>query len=365
MTRLVSSRTVFVVLLGVAVAVSACSANQAGPDDSTGPGSSSNATSSPISARVLPVPVPVAGTSLTGSESFVGTAERVPVVAVPEGSSRAPLPAPGQPGYLSVERIAFRRFGSGKDLLLVMGQDGTMAWWEPSLLSMLAGHYTVTIFDLPGIGYSEAATVPVTLPWLADETAGLIQALGLVHPTVVGWGLGGDVALSLAERHPASLGSLVLVDTSAGGPTARPPAPSVSALFDSQWASASSLASTIFQSDATSVSGSPTPASEAAAWLTAVRSDVPDDVTQEGLAEERAVQLGVWSSGLLSEATDLVTVPSLVAFGTDDAVFPAPDGALLAGSISGAQTVALAGAGYGAMFEDSSQVVAALERFSG
>jgi pimeloyl-ACP methyl ester carboxylesterase len=227
---------------------------------------------------------------------------------------------------------------------------------------MLARHYTVTVFDLPGIGYSEPATVQVTLSWLADETAGLIQALSLVHPIVVGWGLGGDVALALAERHPASVGSLVLVDTSAGGPGARRPVASISSQFDSPWASASSLASTIFQSALTGVSGTPT--STSSGWLAAVRSEVPDDVTQEGLAEERAVQLAVWSSGSLSETAGLVTVPALVAFGTDDEVFPPPDGALLASSIAGAQTVAIPGAGYGAMFEDSSQFVAALERFT-
>jgi pimeloyl-ACP methyl ester carboxylesterase len=203
----------------------------------------------------------------------------------------------------------------------------------------------------------------VTLSWLADETAGLIQALSLVNPIVVGWGLGGDVALALAERHPASLRSLVLVDTSAGGAGTHPAAASTSALFDSPWASAASLASTIFQSSLTGVSGSSSPASTA--WLAAVRSEVPDDITQQGLGEERAVQLEVWASGSLSETTDAVTVPVLVVFGTDDSVFPAPDGALLAGSIAGAQTLALSGAGYASMFEESPQFVASLEQFTG
>jgi pimeloyl-ACP methyl ester carboxylesterase len=286
----------------------------------------------------------------------------VPVVAVPAGSSSASLPTAGQSGYLSIEHVAFRRFGSGKDLLLVMGQDGTMAWWEPSLLSLLAHHYTVTIFDLPGVGYSQAATVPVTLSWLADETAGLIQALSLGHPTVVGWGLGGDVALALAERHPSSLGSLVLVDTSAGGSGAVRPARAISALLNSPWATAASLASTIFGS---SVAGSSRSfAAEASAWVAIVRLELPDEITQAGLDEERAVQLDVWSSELLAESTDSVSVPSLVAFGADDAVVPASDGAQLALAIPGAQTVTFPGTGYASMFEDPSVFVASLERFT-
>jgi pimeloyl-ACP methyl ester carboxylesterase len=246
-----------------------------------------------------------------------------------------------------------------------MGQDGTMSWWEPSFLAMLARHYTVIVFDLPGIGYSTPVTAPVTLSWLADETAGLIQALSLVHTTVVGWGLGGDVALALAERHPASLGSLVLVDTSAGGPGVRRTPPKTAALLDSPWASTSSLAPTIFRSSLTGVSGSSTPASAASVWLAGVRAEVPDDVTQAGLAEERAVQRAVWAGRALPETMDSVTVPSLVVFGADDAVFPAPDGTVLADSIAGAQTVALSGAGYGSMFEDSAEFVASLEQFTG
>jgi pimeloyl-ACP methyl ester carboxylesterase len=285
------------------------------------------------------------------------------VVAVPAGSSTAPLPTAGQQGYLNIEHVAFRRFGSGKDLLLIMGQDGTMAWWEPSLLSVLAHHYTVTIFDLPGVGYSQSATVPVTLSWLADETAGLIQALSLAHPTVVGWGLGGDIALALAERHPASLGSLVLVDTSTGGSGAVRPATTIAALFNSPWATAASLASTIFGSSVPGSAGAF--ASDASAWLVTVRSELPDEITKAGLDEERAVQLDVWSSELLAESTDSVSVPSLVASGADDTVFPASDAAQLAVAVPGAQTVTFPGAGYGSMFEDASAFVASLEQFTG
>jgi pimeloyl-ACP methyl ester carboxylesterase len=77
------------------------------------------------------------------------------------------------------------------------------------------------------------------------------------------------------------------------------------------------------------------------------------------------VQLEVWAGRAFPKPVDSVTVPALVVFGTDDAVFPAPDGSVLADSITGAQSLALPGAGYGSMFEDSAQFVASLERFTG
>jgi pimeloyl-ACP methyl ester carboxylesterase len=310
--------------------------------------------------------VAVQGTSEPGS-AFLGLVKRAAVVAVPPGRSTEPLPVLGAPGYLSIQRIAFRSFGSGPDLLLVMGQDGTMSWWETSLLSALAQHYRVTIFDLPGVGYSSPPLVPVTLGWLADETAGLIQALALVHPVVLGWGLGGAIALAVAERHPASERALVLVDTSAGGPTATRPAVQVRALLDSPIVTAASLAPTFFAAGTSSVlaGGAVSPKAAASAWLTGVESSVPDVITQSALASERELQLGLWSSDVLSAKASAVAVPTLVIFGSSDDVFPAPDGVLLRRAIAGSERVELPDAGYAAMFEDPAQFVAALERFTG
>jgi pimeloyl-ACP methyl ester carboxylesterase len=367
MTTLMSSRAAVGAVVGVMLVAGACSTAHASPGTSTRAGSSSStppaSTPSPVSTT-LPVPLTVPGTSPAGGDAFLGPIKRVPVAAVRAGGTSAPLPVAGQRGYLAVEHIAFRRFGSGKDLLLIMGQDGTMTWWEPSLLSVLAQHYNVTIFDLPGVGYSDPVAFPVSVSWLADETAGLIHAVSLSSPTVVGWGLGGDVALSLAERHPASLGSLVLVDTSAGGPGAVRPASSISSRFESRFATASSLASTIFGSSVPASASSAGSASEASAWLAGISSDVPDDISVAGLAEERTVQLGVWSGGPLAQNTDLVTVPTLVAFGAGDSVFPSPDGSVLAASIVGAQTVTLPGTGYGSLFESPSLFVSSLEHFT-
>jgi len=229
-----------------------------------------------------------------------------------------------------------------------------MAWWQPSLLASLAQHYRVTIFDLPGIGYSQPPTDGDGLDVFADETAGLIQALSLVQPAVVGWGLGGDVAIDLAERHPASVGSLVLVDTSAGGSAARAPSGSTAALFSSGWATPASLVQTMF-------TASP-PAG--ATWLSAIASGVPDDVTQTGIAEEAALERQLWSTSSFADQLSTLTAPTLVVYGSEDTVFPAPDGPLLAAAITGAHLAVLPSAGYASMFEDPTQFLSAVEQFT-
>ena len=121
-----------------------------------------------------------------------------------------------------------------------------MTWWDPQLLTDLAGHFTVTIFDLPGVGYSAPLPGTPSVESYADATAGLIYSLHLTAPTVLGWGLGGSIALALAERHVGLLSRLVLVDATAGGREAVAMSPGVTAAFASPTALLGALARIIF-----------------------------------------------------------------------------------------------------------------------
>jgi pimeloyl-ACP methyl ester carboxylesterase len=99
--------------------------------------------------------------------------------------------------------------------------------------------------------------------------------------------------------------------------------------------------------------------------LTSVEASVPDVTTRSTLASERALELELWSGNALLAKASAVVVPTLVIFGSADAVFPAPDGVLLRRAIAGSERVELPDAGYASMFEDPTQFVAALETFTG
>jgi pimeloyl-[acyl-carrier protein] methyl ester esterase len=80
--------------------------------------------------------------------------------------------------------------------------------WGP-WLDDLAGEARLHIVDLPGHGRS---------PWVTDasDLAGLAETVVPLIPrgaTVLGWSLGGMVALELARRNPRHLRALVLVAT--------------------------------------------------------------------------------------------------------------------------------------------------------
>ena len=124
--------------------------------------------------------------------------------------------------------IGYRQFGHGPELVMVTGDTAPMSLWMPYLLRPLAQNFTVTIFDNRGVGYtSDDLSRPLTVPLMARDTGELIEALGLVKPTLVGWSMGGEIGLTLAEQQPSMLGALVTTGGDAGSSHTVPPPPGV------------------------------------------------------------------------------------------------------------------------------------------
>ena len=112
--------------------------------------------------------------------------------------------------------------GEGEPLLMIMGHSGTTALWGPTI-PLLAREYRVIAFDNRGIGYSEAVDLPLSTNTMADDTAGLLDALGIDSAHVYGASMGGMIAQELALHHPEKVVSLILGCTGPGGPQAALP----------------------------------------------------------------------------------------------------------------------------------------------
>jgi pimeloyl-ACP methyl ester carboxylesterase len=321
---------------------------------STAAGGSHTGTSqtgaSSTTTTTLPTPIVISGTQPTGTTSFLGAVMRVAVqplaagTSVPTTSSAAPL------------TVAFRQFGSGPDVLLVMGQSGSMTWWEPSFLQALDQHFRVTIFDLPAVGYSGPDTVTApSIGRYADVTAGLVDALGLSSPVLLGWGMGGEVALEVLVRHPGLAARAVLADTSAGGPASLPTPPAAERELAAPSSTVALLDGLLFPGNATS---------ERAAWLIGSRAAAPDDVVPAALADEATAQSLWWTSGATPAQLKDLGAPVMVLWGADDGVFPPADGSALAAAVPGDTVLTLPGDGYGALFASPGTVVQAITAFA-
>jgi pimeloyl-ACP methyl ester carboxylesterase len=94
--------------------------------------------------------------------------------------------------------------GDGESLVLLHGAMGTIESCFANLVPLLAAHRTVVAVELQGHGHT-ADVVGRSLSYaqLADDVAGLIRSLGLGPVDVVGYSLGGGVALQLAVTEPS------------------------------------------------------------------------------------------------------------------------------------------------------------------
>ena len=116
--------------------------------------------------------------------------------------------------------IAGRRFGyfasgQGPVAILVHGFPLDARMWLDQVHG-LADVRTVVAVDLRGSGRSSPVDgSALTMERHADDLAEIVAAIGVDVVDLVGLSMGGYVALAFAERHPALLRSLALVDTKA------------------------------------------------------------------------------------------------------------------------------------------------------
>jgi len=100
--------------------------------------------------------------------------------------------------------------GSGPPLVLLHGWAMHSGLWAPAL-PRLASRFHVHLVDLPGHGFSPPMAT-TTLAGIAAAVAGHFTSLS-EPPTVLGWSLGGAVALQWALDRPDAVARLVLVGT--------------------------------------------------------------------------------------------------------------------------------------------------------
>lgn len=90
----------------------------------------------------------------------------------------------------------------------------SLEMWDAQVTAF-AGRYRCLRYDTRGHGSSEVIDRPATVDDLADDLAGLLDALDIAKAHIVGLSLGGMMGQAFALRHPQKLDRLVLVSTSA------------------------------------------------------------------------------------------------------------------------------------------------------
>jgi len=257
--------------------------------------------------------------------------------------------------------IAYETFGErgASPLLLVMGLGTQMLAWHEELCQELAdrGHFVVR-FDNRDIGLSthlsdapppdlmaafagDTSSASYRLEDMADDAAGLLDALEIDSAHVVGASMGGMIVQTLAVRHPDRVCSLTSIMST--------PSPAIGAATEEAVAvllapPVSSRDEAVERSVLTyEIVGSPDYPLDVP-WLAGIAGEAYDRAYDPlGVARQL---LAIHASGDRTEGLRGLTVPTLVIHGDRDPLVQLEGGRATAAAIPGAELLVLPGMGH-------------------
>jgi pimeloyl-ACP methyl ester carboxylesterase len=239
--------------------------------------------------------------------------------------------------------LEYQVIGDGEPMLLVMGVTMQMIAWPDGFLERLAARgFRLIRFDNRDVGLSSRVERPYGLDDMAEDAAGLLDALGIASAHVAGVSMGGFIGQLLAIRHPARVRSLASIMSSTGARDVGAPRPEVlpllmtpvppdrEAYIESRLAIARRLSGTRLRPDQARVR-----AAIARAY----------DRGIDPVAAARQFQ-AVMAASDRTAALAALRVPAVVIHGTDDPLIDASGGQATARAIPGARLVLIPGMGH-------------------
>lgn len=261
-------------------------------------------------------------------------------------------------------KLAYYVRGQGKPLVMVNGYISTMSLWDPRLIEELAKTHTLIMFDNRGVGMStDSAENKTTIPQMADDAAGLIQALGLKQPDVLGWSMGARIVQQLVIRHPEAVNKVVLVAPNPGGSHSIPASKEVEDKLNDPNVQLAGKLELAFPPEAGGVKA-------AQEIFTSIMENgkqgvAPNDFTVSKQTEERQnpARTTLWSADQSNfENLKNIKNPVLVTGGRYDVIDPPANAALIAQQIPFAWLAFFDG-GHAFLFQQYAQFAATVNAF--
>lgn len=244
-------------------------------------------------------------------------------------------------------------------VLLIMGLGAQMVTWDAEFCLLLASRgFRVIRFDNRDAGLStkidgpspnllaaltgDFSSAAYTLDDMADDAAGLLDALRIEAADVVGASMGGMIAQTLAIRHPHKVKTLTSIMSTTGAPDVGQPSPETIALLLTRppLDRDSVIEYGVATSRVLSSPGFPFDETRARARATASydRGFNPVGVGRQLLA--------ILASGDRTSALRSLRVPTLVIHGDRDPLVTKSGGEATAAAIPGARLIMIPGMGH-------------------
>jgi 3-oxoadipate enol-lactonase len=230
--------------------------------------------------------------------------------------------------------------GTGHALLLLMGLGARRVGWLKQI-EPFSARYRVINMDNRDAGDSALGTGPYTIADMAEDVAGVIQNLELGTAHVAGISMGGMIAQELAIRHPDLVDKLVLVSTTAGGPTSVNAEPEIAALLVDSEADIEKRVRRTY----TLIAGEGYMAAHPEDLDQIVKFSIEKPMSDESYQRQLMACMDHFRQGT-AERLSQITAPTLIIHGEYDPMIPYENGKYLAAHIQGARLSSYPGVGH-------------------
>ena len=110
-------------------------------------------------------------------------------------------------------KINYLYEGNGdKTLVFIHGLSDSLEYWQV-LSSALTDDYKVLSYDIRGHGGSDYGNEKLTIDLLRDDLYNLFLKLNIEKATIIGFSLGGHIALSFILKYPELCDKMILMST--------------------------------------------------------------------------------------------------------------------------------------------------------
>lgn len=256
--------------------------------------------------------------------------------------------------------IYYEIHGSGRPLLLIAGV-GYGCWFWNKLTAELKESYQVILFDNRGSGQSSQPEGPYTVPMMAADTAGLLDALDLESVFVLGHSLGGFIAQEMVQSRPDLVGKLILASTNHGGMNVVPITPEALEVLTNREGDPVELVKKGIEIGCARGYGEAHP--EVVKELMDYRFTNPVPPPQYQAQVYAGAGTAAYTDAQVEERLSAIRVPTLILFGDKDRVVPPENADLMAGKISNAKVQILPDTGHLFPIENPSATASAIKDF--
>src|SRR3984893_5077984 len=152
--------------------------------------------------------------SMTQRSRFLATSTAAGLILATSAFVFAQISTPTavRTGYAPVNglRLYYEIHGTGEPLILLHGGVVGITMFGPNLAALSQKRKVIAV-ELQGHGHTADIDRPLSFETMADDMVALMKFLGIEQSDVMGYSLGGGVALQTAIRHPESVRKLVVV----------------------------------------------------------------------------------------------------------------------------------------------------------